>query len=37
MVYMMYPDSKGPILEEKKLATPPDHKTQADCRHHFFK
>jgi len=36
MVYMMYPDSKGPILEEKKLATPPDHKTQPDCRHHFF-
>jgi len=34
---MMYPDSKGPILEKKKLATPSHHKTQADCRHHFFR
>ena len=33
---MMYPDSKWPILEKKKLATPSDHKTQADYRHHFF-
>jgi hypothetical protein len=33
----MYPDSKGPILEgRKKLATPSDHKTQADCGHHFL-
>jgi hypothetical protein len=32
----MYPDSKGPILEKKKLATPSDHKTQANCRHIFL-
>jgi hypothetical protein len=33
---MMYPDSKGTVLE-KRLATPSDHKTHADCRHNFFR